>query len=92
MNEWREASTGDPGPLLHKLYVGREPIGEGPACHSVAGRSVEENTQFSLVESFGENRLVECMRETERLFLAYHFRICLGSMVPAVGFVFGLRN
>ena len=61
----REAST---GPLLRTLYVSRGPVEEGPPCQSVAGQLVEENTQVSLVESFGEYRLIECMGERESRF------------------------
>ena len=50
-----------PGPLLRTLCVRSGPV--GPACQSVAGQPVEANTQFSLVESLGENRSVEGMEE-----------------------------
>ena len=57
-------------------------MGEGPACQSVAAQRVEVNTEFSLVESFGESRLVGCVRESLRV-LTYHCRFVLWSGGPS---------
>ena len=55
-----------PDPLLHTLCLHRGPVGERPACQSVAGQRVKVNMHFSPVENLGKHRLVECMGERER--------------------------
>ena len=62
----REASTGDPrSPLAHVVRTQRARR-ERSAFQNLAGWLVEVNTQFSLVESFGDDSIVECMGERER--------------------------
>ena len=76
--------------------MGRGPGGKGPACQRVAGQRVdsEVNTQFSLVESFGNDRLIEieCTgeRETEGFYLVT--LVLFRSLVPAVASVFALGS
>ena len=70
----REASPATPGPLFRTLCVRKGPAGEGLICQSVAGQPVEVNTQFSLIESLEESRLVECMGERDGRFLVCDFR------------------
>ena len=59
-------------PLVSLAYVVhvQRTVGEGPACQIVARQKVEVNTQFSLVESFRDDRLVESVRERDRRFLS----------------------
>ena len=70
MNEAGERHPpANPGPLLRTLCVCRGPVREGLACQSVAGQPVEVNTQFILVESFEDDRLVESVRVIQRIFI-----------------------
>ena len=65
----RDASTCDPWSPLTYVVRRQGPVVERPACQRVAGQRVEVNTLVSSFEKFGEIRLVECIGESERVFI-----------------------